>query len=374
LSGGPLRRESFDGRQVIQFSIPERLAGFAAAAARPGEPAAVITREALTSLDGLALPWRLEELQGAIFGHIPELPPSPQIDHLLVVIRPDLTATAYVNELRFTAAVRPAGPVQAGQPLYARDILDISSLDVGVDVPADCAVVLVRTFGWRRALFYDFGPIAEQGQARRYELSAILAQQTLTLVRGRFHEAHAAAALDPGRMRAALGRLEGLLGERCEDEAQYQEFLQEHPWILGGAYRLIERHRALDDHNIPDFTGVRHKDGFRDVVEIKQPFLPCFRAGNAFSANFNDAWNQTERYLAFVRNNRDYLRNEKALVFENPRALLILGHGFDEHQRRLLKDKEGMNLAVEVLTYETILSMGRAILDLAIAAGGAPAL
>ncbi len=356
----------------VEFSLPSRVAGFAGEAAQGGGQVRVITREALTSLDGLELPWRLDELQAVLFSHIPGLPAASQIDHLLVVIRPDLTATAYINELRFTATVRAAGPVEAGQPIYTRDILQISSLDLGVEVPPDCGVVLVRCFGWRRALFYDFGPLANEGEERTYDLSAILAKQTLNLVQGRFEDAQEVAVTEPGCMEDGIARLERLLEEACEDEARYQEFFEEHPWILGGAYRAVHRHRALDDHNVPDFTAARHKDGFHDIVEIKQPFLQCFKAKDEFNANFNDAWNQTERYLRFARNNPDYLRREKDIDIANPRCLLIVGHGFSDHQRRAIRDKESMNLAIEILTYETVLALGRVMLDLSVAAGRAP--
>lgn len=247
--------------------------------------------------------------------------------------------------------------------------MDISSLDLGVDVPRNCAVVLVRSFGWRRALFYDYGPLVVPPQERRYDLGALLAQQTLALVRGHFPDEVPAAGLEAGRLRAGLRVLEALLNERCEDEARYQEFFEQEPWILGAEYQAIEGHQALDDHHIPDFTAVRNKDGLRDIIEIKSPFMRCFKADNTFSAEFNNAWNQAERYVIFVRRNADYLRNERGLAFGNPRCLLVLGHDLDDAQRRAIHDKEGMNLAIEVVTYETVMRMGRAILDLVVAAG-----
>src|SRR5690606_5111172 len=101
----------------IDFTITEQLAGFAAAAATEGQPAQVIYRELISPMDAGHLQDRLERMHGALFGRIPGLPPPASIDHLLVVIRPDLSATAYVNELRTTASIKPTRPIKAGEPV-----------------------------------------------------------------------------------------------------------------------------------------------------------------------------------------------------------------------------------------------------------------
>ena len=74
-------------------------------------------------------------------------------------------------------------------------------------------------------------------------------------------------------MGSGLGALRRLLRDQCEDERSYQELLEAHPWMFGAQYSAVERHTTLDDRRIPDFTGVRSYDGFRDILEIKQPFL-----------------------------------------------------------------------------------------------------
>ena len=61
-----------------------------------------------------------------------------------------------------------------------------------------------------------------------------------------------------------------------------------------------DSHISLNDENIPDFTGVRYRDGSRDIIEIKQPFIPIFRGDNLFRSEFNQSWDQVERYLDFI--------------------------------------------------------------------------
>ena len=341
------------------FDLTERIAGIVVQPAKEGELVQVLTREALTSLDGAMFNWRLEELHGALFSRIPALPLPSQIDHLLVVIAPDLKATAYVNELQPIAKIRTGRPIQAGEPVYSTDILELMSYDLGVPIPPDCALVVVRSHGWRRALFYDFGPLMPEARERNYDLSAVLAEQTLSLLTGKFGVRPPVAT-----MQQALADLESLLRDCCKEEARYQELLEQYPWLLGGQHTLIERHTSLDDRNIPDFTGVRARDGARDVFEIKQPFLQCFRQDGNFSANFHAAWDQTERYLTFVRNNKDYLRSEKGLVFSNPHCFLLVGAQLSDTELRRFHEREAHNPSISVLTYEQVLRLGRVLLAL----------
>ena len=80
-------------------------------------------------------------------------------------------------------------------------------------------------------------------------------------------------------------------------------------------YKLVQRHTQFDNENIPDFTAIRTHDDYRDIFEIKQPFLNLFRQTKGFTSEFHDSSNQVERYLNFVRENKDYLRRSKG--FEN---------------------------------------------------------
>jgi hypothetical protein len=340
----------------VAFQIVERFVGFAVSSARSGEQVSVLCAESLTSLDGVHLTWRLEQLHNAIFSKVPGLPPPNGIDSLLIIIKPDLSAVAYVNEIKPTVSIAPARPMAAGEPVLVMDILDVLSFDIGVEVPWDCGVILLRTHGWRKALFYDLCPLGQEARPRTADISSILAKQTLSLLRGQF-----AGAIEQKSMRTAIEELEGLIGERCNDESQYQELLIRRPWLLGGLHTRIDRHTSLDDRNVPDFTGVRAADSFRDIFEIKPPFMPCFRQDDGFTATFNDAWTQAERYLSFARQQRQYLR-DKGLLFENPRCFLLIGYGLSEQQLQALRIKESFNPAITVLTYEQVIAVAKAFL------------
>ncbi len=348
----------------VNFTLTERLGGFAAMAAKPGERVAVTVREILTSFDGPTFASRLDALHNSILSKIPGVPEPWKAKHILVVIRPNNEATAYVDELKPVGQVRVARAVQAGENIYANDITEMASLDLGVEIPADCGFVYVASIGWQRSLFYDLGPLTRPEEPRTYDLKAQFAHQAFQLIQ-LSKGLPVMAKVD--QMRSALLELKMLLDDKVDDESRYQELLERNPWILGGQHRQIERHTNLDDENIPDFTGVRHHDGFRDILELKQPFLPLFKKDGGFTAAFHDAWSQAERYLVFTRRQRDYLNSQKGLQFENPRCYLVAGFNLTSEQIRLVRDKESVNSAITVLTYESVVAIGEALIDLAAA-------
>jgi len=125
---------------------------------------------------------RLEELQRALFAKIPGLPSPSLIDHLLIIIRQDLSVTAYINELQIQAMVKINRDIQAGTPVFPEDISEISTVDLGLQIPPECAVVFVRSRGWRRSLFFDFSPLAPEHGPRNFDLGKAVAQQELLLL------------------------------------------------------------------------------------------------------------------------------------------------------------------------------------------------
>jgi hypothetical protein len=166
-------------------------------------------------------------------------------------------------------------------------------------------------------------------------------------------------------MQGGLDSLTSLLEERCEDESKYQKLLEHHPWMLGGLYAQVMRHRSLDDRNIPDFTAVRCYDNCHDIIELKQPFLSLFRKKSAgFTSEFNESWNQAERYLSFSTQQRSYLMEEKNLRFESPRCLLLLGYQLSDAELREIRKKESFVRSISVFTYDHLLTAASRIVSL----------
>lgn len=347
----------------IEFTLDQRLAGFLATSAKKGENVSVVFR-ALFGPDDPDLPIQLDQMHMCLFSKIPNLPKPPRIGDLVVVIDSELKCRAYVDELALIVRAIAARPVEKGQLLYKQDISGIESVELGFDVSETEAVVIVRSFYWKRSLFFDFGPLHKDAGPRTYDLEKAMGQQ-MTLLMG-FPLAEATVRAGQSRlqvMKAALDALDALLDENCDEEAKYQELLASAPWMLGMSYSAVIRHQKMDDVNIPDFTALRAYDDCHDVVEMKQPFLKLFRADGSFSADFNAAWNQAERYLNFCQQQRAYLREQKHLKFENPRIILLIGKNLTAEQSDAIRAKESMNGLITALSFDQLRQSARHVFD-----------
>jgi|GEM_PF-1934487 len=347
----------------ILFKLEERLAGFLGTSAKKGEKVSVIFRELLGPSDE-HLVSRLDQLHGCLFGKISGLPDPSRIGDLVIIIDQDLNGKAYVDELQLIARVIAAGPVKAGQPVTIKDIKAFESVDLGFKVAASEAVVVVRSFYWKRSLFYDFGPLHSESGDRNYDVGKALAQQMTLLVGLPASSSDITAGQSRlQEMKEALDHLDDLLLAQCDDEAAYQDLLSNAPWMLGTSYSALIRHKKMDDENIPDFTMVRAYDECHDIVELKQPFLRLFRADGTFTAAFSDAWHQAERYLEFCHRQRAYLLDQKQLRFENPRCILLIGHNLTAPEASAIRAKESFNRLITVMSYDQLFRHARHVFD-----------
>jgi len=153
-----------------------------------------------------------------------------------------------------------------------------------------------------------------------------------------------------------------LLEDQVNEEVRYQELFEKYPWILGLQWESVQRHKDLGQ-DIPDFTGVRVKDKCRDIIEIKPPFMPLFKKNGDFRAEFNDAWNQAERYLNTTRKDRVHLAEKRKLRFDNPKCYLISGYQIPEDQMEKIRLKQEMNPSIEILTYEDLIRFTQSTIE-----------
>jgi hypothetical protein len=347
----------------IKFTLDEKILGFVLTSARQGEKVSVIFRELLGPHDP-DLSSRLDQMHMCLFSKIKELPNPARIADLVVVIDQNLNCKAYLDELPLIARAIAAKPIEKGQECYIKDISGIESIQLGCEVAETEAVVVVRSFYWKRSLFFDFGPLHEYAEPRTYDLEKALGQQ-MTLLLDLPLSGHVKAGESRLQMmKDALDRLDALLDDKCDQESAYQELLASAPWMLGNSYCALIRHQKMDDANIPDFTALRAYDECHDVVEMKQPFLNLFRKGGTFSANFGDAWNQAERYLDFCQRQRSYLLDQKNLKFENPRCILLLGQNLSAEQSDAIRVKESLNRLITVLSYDQLRKNARHVFEL----------
>jgi len=156
-------------------------------------------------------------------------------------------------------------------------------------------------------------------------------------------------------MQQAIDQLKDLLQCRVTDENEYQKWFQENPWSLGLKYESIEPHKKLDDKNVPDYLGVRVSDKDRDLFEIEQPFKPVLTKAGDYCQEFNQAWNQAERYRTFAYENRQYL-GDKGLRFVAPQSILIYGYNLGPEDLKAFRDKSRANPHVQMMTYNDVIA------------------
>lgn len=162
----------------FQVKLQGRPAGYAldSASGVEGTPLRVVTRDFTSSEDGELFMERLEGWPSRILA---QLPPSTDVDpstinHLVAIIKDDLTATVYVNELSVVAQVRAARAIGAGEEVRENDIADVAEFRFeSLDVPPDAGVLILFSAGWRKGLFFDFAPLQE-GKPRSFDLWKLL--------------------------------------------------------------------------------------------------------------------------------------------------------------------------------------------------------
>lgn len=155
--------------------------GYAAEAARgEGQTVGVLATEFVSSEDGDLFISRLEGFPSEVIRQIPknQFVRESTVDHLVVVLRRDKTATVYLNEVMITSEVLVKRSIKAGEEVYKDDIGDVKQVLLkGVDVPDDAGFLIVFSVGWRKGLYYDFRPLLPKERIKRdLDLSELLGQ------------------------------------------------------------------------------------------------------------------------------------------------------------------------------------------------------
>lgn len=161
----------------IEINLGMPPAGYAVSAARRGELAQVQYLEFTSTEDGQHFIKRLEGLPNQILQKLPNPIPPSQVDSLLAVCFPRGKTAVYVNEVIPRAQCRASRAIKAGSTITRDDIIEINRLELDVDVPSDAGVLFLFSVGWRKGLFYDFGPVGcPNPTPRKYDLASVLGQ------------------------------------------------------------------------------------------------------------------------------------------------------------------------------------------------------
>ena len=91
-------------------------------------------------------------------------------------MRLDGSTTVYLNELGLKLSSRASRQVYKGAQVLKDDIADIEELDLSVDIPNDAGFIFIFSVGWRKGLFYDYGPLLPDLQPRQFDVPTALGQ------------------------------------------------------------------------------------------------------------------------------------------------------------------------------------------------------
>ncbi len=161
----------------VEIELGNAPAGYSITAARAEETVEIQFLEFTSSEDGQHFIQRLEGFPNDILRRVaPHIRPS-QVDHMLIIVRQDNTATAYINELSIVTRMRASRRVEAGEQVFKSDIMDIDRLELSVEIPDNAGFLFLFSAGWRKGLFYDFGPVGIPGSQRReYDVAKAFGQ------------------------------------------------------------------------------------------------------------------------------------------------------------------------------------------------------
>lgn len=160
--------------EILLENLP---AGVALTSARDGGTVKVAFKEFTSSEDGDLFIQRLEGFPSEILNKLPVNIKASTVDHMLVIIKHDKSATVYINELDFIAKIRVKRAIkEKGEPIYHNDIAEIDELRFNNDViiPSDAGFIFIFSSQWRKGLFFDFGPLADPPISRSYNLDRTL--------------------------------------------------------------------------------------------------------------------------------------------------------------------------------------------------------
>jgi hypothetical protein len=157
-------------------------AGFAAERCQgPGE-VTIYTGGLFTPESGRHFYNMLDGLAQAYLG--PYLAKGPKlvsnVNDLLVIVRKDLNATVYVNELGYRAKIRPRRTIKKGEGVAREDIADVDDFEIihptagNISIGKEEGFYLLFRAGWKQALYFDLTPLT--GDPREIPWGRTLAQ------------------------------------------------------------------------------------------------------------------------------------------------------------------------------------------------------
>ncbi len=163
----------------ITYKPKNPIHGISMKSALKGEECSVCHRANFSSSDGNEFLLHVEALWGYFETKVKTRP--SQVDNFLAILSPQDDVTVYCNELNQVTKIRVKEAIDAGQQITKDQIAEINEVNFAtadgniVEFPSDSGIVIIISHGWRKSIFYDFGPLTNA--ARTIDVAKIVGQQ-----------------------------------------------------------------------------------------------------------------------------------------------------------------------------------------------------
>jgi hypothetical protein len=303
-AGGAFRPYNEGMRYTL--SNVEPIAGFTTECALAGETTAILVRGFLTPEGHSAFYTMLDQLTGHFLGPFTQQRVSVStIDHFLVILRSDQTATVYVNELGIQLQCFANKAIEAGSDVMRSDVIGISSVTlVDIEIPDDASIFFFFSLGWRRGIYVDLDRGADR---ERIDLRRTLAHYYEALWFGDLYAIP--GDLWPRIFAKGWFPFIALIGGLFEEITGFLERNILHAWEekVFAAFTEERIQSMLDDwRKTPQFE--KHIPFFEKGVER-------YLAGDFISAVSN-VWPRIEGVLRFVYSGQEDRPGQRKLLEE----------------------------------------------------------
>ncbi|MGI5205828.1 Shedu anti-phage system protein SduA domain-containing protein [Spirillospora sp. CA-108201] len=185
-------------------------------------------------------------------------------------------------------------------------------------------------------------------------------------VRGTF-----SAALRIQELRRAVAELKSLLSSGVNQEAQYQEWCEQHSWAFGNSYAFRDELRRISVGDTVDILMSSTLNRLRDIIELKRPDKKVLLFDSThkswyWSQQVSQAIGQCHRYLDKLHEQASLLvPDHPDLAAYHPRATVVIGRSdeWEPAQQRALHGLNSRLHGVSIITYDHLLAKAEATLD-----------
>ncbi|WP_160165589.1 Shedu anti-phage system protein SduA domain-containing protein [Natronobacterium lacisalsi] len=169
------------------------------------------------------------------------------------------------------------------------------------------------------------------------------------------------------RTERAVNKFKGLIQENAVED-EYQDFLEEHPWLFGNRYIEPTENREFTRDEEVDFC-LETIDGYYDIFEIKRPGHEVMNYDSSHdtyypSHRLSKAVAQTENYIKEIEANHGDILRRDGLDLLKPRGTIVIGSDLGSDEKEGLRVFNSYLNRVRVRTYTDIASMGERLLEM----------